>query len=142
MAEIDENAWFAQQRGVAISYLEKEGISAPEVGDVPAFHVSPYVSLWAVRSKKNPDAVGWWVIAGDLPTDYLSAENAENPRTALAGFARIWKAAAECMLRGERHPDFQIGRKEDWPELGDLLLRRSGVLMSYSENETLWEKSG
>ena len=68
MTEIDEDVWCAQQRGVAISYLEKEGISAPEVGDVPASYVSPYVSLWVVRSKKNSDAVGWWVSAAFIST--------------------------------------------------------------------------
>jgi hypothetical protein len=142
MSDIAEDAWLAEQRAIAIGYLQKEGISTPVVAEVPAFHVSPYVSLWAVRSKKNPDAVGWWVIAGDLPTDYLSAENAEEPRMALAAIARLWKEAAERMLRGERDPDFKVGRSEDWPTLGDLLLRRSGILMRYSEDETLWEKAG
>lgn len=58
MPEIADETWLAEQRKVAVAYLEKQGITKPELGEVPAFHVSPYVSLWAVRSKKNPDAVG------------------------------------------------------------------------------------
>jgi len=86
MAEIDRKRLVSpSSAGVAISYREG-GHIGPRGGDVPAFHVSPYVSLWAVRSKKTPDAVGCGIIAGDLPTDYLSAaENAAHPRTALAG---------------------------------------------------------
>ncbi len=142
MSEIDEDAWLTEQQSVAAIYLEREGIPNPELGEEPAFHVSPYVSLWAVRAKKNPNAVGWWVIAGDLPTDFVSAGDAKEPRDAIAAFARLWEEAARHMLRGEDHPKFSIGRPENRRELGDLLRRRSAVLKSYSENETLWEKEG
>jgi len=142
MSEIAEEAWLTEQQKLAAAYLETQGIAKPELGEVPAFHVSPYVSLWAVRSKKNPDAVGWWVIAGDLPADYISASDAKQPRTAIAAFARRWKEVAERMLRGEEHPMFAVGRAEHRREVGDLLGRRSGVLKSYSENDSLWKEAG
>jgi hypothetical protein len=140
MPDIADETWLEEQRKVAVSYLEKQGIARPELGDDPAFDVSPYVSLWAVRSRKNPDAVGWWVIAGDLPTDYISASDAKEPRAAIAAFARLWKEAADCMLRGEDHPEFSVGGPDERCGLGDLLGRRSGVLKSYSENEDLWKE--
>ena len=142
MSEIADETWLAEQRKVAVAYLEKQGIAKPELGEDPAFDDSPYVSLWAVRSKKNPDAVGWWVIAGDLPTDYVSASDAREPRGAIAAFARLWEEAAQHMLRGEDHPRFSIGRPENRRELGDLLRRRGAVLKSYAENESLWEEEG
>jgi hypothetical protein len=142
MSEVAENLWLAEQRSVATAYLEKEGIGTPELGESPAFHVSPYVSLWAVRSKKSPGSVGWWVIAGDLPTDYLSASDAREPRLAVGVFAKQWKEASARMLRGEDTPGIKIGTTKDQKSLGDLLNRRADLLRRCSEDSELWQENG
>ena len=82
-----EDTWIASQRKVVQEYLEREGVDHLGVGEYPAFHLHPYVAVWAVQSKKAPGWVGWWAISGDLPTDYVSRGKIAHPREALRAFA-------------------------------------------------------
>ena len=75
-----EEQWCEDRRAQVAAYLQREGVEHGQIGEWPAWHVAPYVSIWAIESKKRPDRVGWWVICGDLPTDYVSAAKIKHPR--------------------------------------------------------------
>lgn len=135
-----EDTWIASQRKVVQEYLERERVDHLGVGEYPAFHVHPYVAVWAVQSKKAPGWVGWWAISGDLPTDYVSRGKIAHPREALRAFALHWREMSDYMLRGEEHPDVKIGSPDQWPELGDLLRRRAQILQSYADDDDIWEE--
>jgi len=77
-----EAQWFAERREEVTNYLKGEGVTHGQIGDEPAWHVTPYVSVWAVESLKSPGSVGWWAICGDMPNDYVSASKASNPKEA------------------------------------------------------------
>jgi hypothetical protein len=72
-----EERWCEQQRVAVNEYLQSQGVKHGRVGDWPAWHVAPYVSIWAIESVNRPEWIGWWVICGDLPTDYISASDIE-----------------------------------------------------------------
>ena len=133
-----EDAWIASQRRVVQEYLERERVDHYGVGDVPAFHVHPYVALWAVQSQRSPGWVGWWAISGDLPSDYVSRGKIAHPREALRAFARRWHELSAYMLRGEEHPDVKIGTPDQWPDLGDLPQRRAKILQGYADDDRIW----
>jgi hypothetical protein len=66
-----EQRWCAERRAEVAAYLAGEGVTLGTIGEWPAWHVAPYVSVWAIGSLKAPGAVGWWVICGDLqPTTF------------------------------------------------------------------------
>src|SRR5688572_31851449 len=67
-----EKQWCETARSQVARYLETQSVSHGQIGEWPAWHVAPYVSIWAVESQARPGWVGWWVICGDLPTDYVS----------------------------------------------------------------------
>ena len=133
----DENSWIEVERKHAEDYLRELRVEHLGVGEYPAFHVHPYLALWAVQSKKFPGSVGWWTVTGDLPADYVSSES-RHPREALRAFARHWREASEFMLRGEPHPDYDIGTPDQWPELGSLLRRRAEIIQKYADDDELW----
>jgi hypothetical protein len=135
-----EDTWIASQRKVVQEYLERERVEHLGVGEYPAFHVYPYVAVWAVQSKKAPNWVGWWAISGDLPMDYVSRGKIAHPREALRAFAHRWREMSDFMLRGEEHPDVKIGTPDQWPELGELLQRRAQILQSYADDDDIWEE--
>jgi hypothetical protein len=135
---IDEEDWLLEEKQTVEEYLKREKIDHLGVGDYPAFHVHPYVALWAVQSKKFPGRIGWWSISGDLPTDYISGDEGRHPREALRAFSRHWEELAACMLRGEKHTDYSIGTPDQWPELGDLLQRRARIIAEWANDESLW----
>lgn len=135
---MNEDQWLIDQRRLVEDYLSDQGILFPAIDEVPAFQVYPYLALWAVESKKAPGSIGWWAISGDLPTDYLSRGDGREPREALMAFARNWAELAECMMRGEAHPECRIGMPEDWPKLGNLLMRRAEMIRDISEDDAIW----
>lgn len=133
-----EDKWIQDQRENAEDYLRVQQVQHLGVGEYPAFHVYPYLALWAVRSLRFPGRVGWWVITGDLPSDYVSSDEGRHPREVLRAFALHWQELSSFMLRGEEHPDVRIGTPDQWPMLGDLLSRRARILQRYADDEEIW----
>jgi len=135
-----EEQWCEEQRSQVELYLKDQKLEHGEIGEWPAWHFPPYVSIWAIESRISPGWVGWWVISGDMPTDYISAETIKHPREALKAFAKTWNEVSGCMLRGESHPTITIGAPEDWPRLGDLLKKRAESLSLFTGDDSLWEE--
>ena len=81
----------------------------------------------------------WWAISGDVPTDYVSFTDADHPRAVMRHFARQWAEISSFMLRGEPHPNTNIGTPDRWPELGDLLHRRAELLSRYADDDSIWD---
>jgi len=134
-----EPRWIRAQRADVIAYLTRESVHHRGVSQEPLWFVYPYVAVWSVESQATPHVIGWWAISGDLPTDYVSGHDAHDPRSVLAHFARKWGEASAAMLSGQPHPEITIGTPDQWPELGDLLRRRSLLLTKFSEDTHLWQ---
>lgn len=137
--EAAEEAWVEEQRSYAADYLQREGVQHGVIGEWPAWHLPPYLAILEVESAVFPGYVGWWVICGDCPTDYISFDEANHAREAMRQFADRWAEAASHMLRGEPPPSIVLGPPEEWPQLGDLLQRRAKLLREFAEKDSLWD---
>jgi hypothetical protein len=137
----DEESWIQAERKHAEAYLCEQRVEHLGVGEFPAFHVHPYFALWAVQSKRSPGSIGWWVVTGDLPADYISSSEGHHPRDALRAFARHWQEVSGFMLRGQEHPDYRIGTPDQWPQLGDLLRRRAEIIQRYADDDEIWTEN-
>jgi hypothetical protein len=144
MADYDdpevEARWLAERRDEVSDYLNREDISHGSIAEEPAWHVAPYVSIWAIESLKAPGSIGWWAISGDLPNDCVSASDAKTPREAMHAIASLWQEASQYMLRGERHPTFIIGTGESAEELAPMLASRAQMLLDWSGDPEIWEE--
>lgn len=130
----EDAAWVAKQRQTVIDYLASQRCEHNGVSLEPRWFVSPYIAVWAVRSKANPDAVGWWAISGDLPTDYLSAAaHLRSSGDVLIAFAGQWRTAAERMKDGEQLDDYTVGDPARAKELAPLLKNRADLLQKFGE---------
>jgi len=136
--QIDEK-WCNARRQEVIEYLKQQGVDHGEVGEWPAWHAAPYLSIWAIESIKKPGWVGWWVVCGDLPTDYISADIIKHPREALRAFGYRWQEVASYMARGESYPGITIGSSEDWQQLAPLLTARATIFLDFANDDDLWE---
>ncbi len=136
---VDER-WCNARRNEVIQYLAPLQLEHGAIGECPAWHIAPYVSIWAIESRKHPGWVGWWVICGDLPTDYISAESAKHPREVLRAFGQCWLVMASYMSRGETYPNHTIGSLKDWPVLSPLLLSRAKILLEWANLDELWDE--
>ena len=135
-----EEQWCEERRAQVSAYLQGEGVVHGSIGVRPAWHVAPYVSVWAVESKIRPEWVGWWAICGDLPTDYVSAAELKHPREAVRSIASEWLEQARLM-RSQDQPDaIRIGRPEDWASLAPLLEARATLLHDFANDDSVWQQ--
>lgn len=138
--EIDpEIHWVAAERKKVLGYLVAEGCKHAGVADWPTFYVTPHLALWAVQSTRHVGRTGWWVISGDVPTDYMSSSDGESPQDALRYFAAGWNEVAGYMRRGEPHPQMELGDPKDWPAISEELEQRALALLEYADDPEIWE---
>lgn len=134
-----DDRWCAERRAEVGRYLAGEGVEHGRIGECPAWHVAPYVSIWAIESKANPGSVGWWVICGDLPTDYVSADRIKHPRDALRVIADQWRLLCAAARSGAKASDMWIGHaRAISPALIPLLEARAAVLTEWAESPSIW----
>ena len=132
-------AWNSSMRERAISYLKAQGIDSPQVGDWPAFDVAPEFGIWCVESKKQEGKIGWWVFAGNCPTDYVLEDGQCHPRAALTNLVKQWLNCIPHMKDGRQPPAIKFGDGSNIRELGDLLERRVGIFKDWIADDDLWE---
>lgn len=131
-----------RQREAVSGYLSREPLEFGEVGEWAAWYVPPLVTVWAVESLRYPGQIGWWVIAGDLPTDYCSSAEVEppqHPRKAVRVFAERWRDMAAAWSRGEPYGQIEVGGAPVRPDLAPLLASRSDALLRWVADDGPWE---
>ena len=136
--EPDEAAWCAQRRVQVAEYLSRTGIVRGQIAEAPAWFVFPYVSLWAIESVAAPGYVGWWVICGDCPTDYVPCSGDRTPRSAIREISQRWADAGATMKRAEAPDGFSVGDSADSQELQPLLATRAAILNTWVNDPSLW----
>jgi hypothetical protein len=129
-----EATWAAEQRTRVLEYLASQRIEHAGVSLEPRWSLSPYVAVWAVRSKAQPDRIGWWAISGDLPTDYITRTNERNDADVLLSFSRQWKTLTTQMAAGIRQPQYTIGPAGSEKEFAPLLLTRAELLEEFAHD--------
>jgi hypothetical protein len=138
-----EERWCAEQQKIVADYLRSQKVKHGRIGEWPAWHVAPHVSIWAIESLARPEWIGWWVICGDLPTDYISAADVnppQHPRKAMRVFAQNWLEVVKAWKGGGEIENTRIGDASSHKELGPLLEARAELLMEWADDASLWEE--
>lgn len=134
----EDESWCAQQRENVLTYLAKEDFASLSIGNNPAWHVAPIVSVWAVESVKRPGWVGWWVVSGDFPTDYTPCGENRHPRQALRDIGLRWQNAVERWSAGERIEGWRLSSSEQEQELAPLLAKRAALFLNIAGDDGFW----
>ncbi|KQZ18202.1 DUF4826 family protein [Caulobacter sp. Root1472] len=134
MTDQDEEAWCDARRSEVVEYLDRASLHHGEIGEWPAWHIAPYVSLWAIESVIAPGSVGWWALCGDLPTDYCAANDCRSPREAVAKIARTWlKSVAETAPDDTTLQGLGLDAS-----LGPMLTSRANALLDWERDPAIW----
>ena len=134
--DINEDEWCVERRKEVVEYLAKEGVKHGEISEWPAWDVVPHTSIWAIESLKSPGWVGWWVVCGDHPTDYLSAEDIKEPRFAYKAIAERWHQLCDYASKGKAHPTISLELRSK--EQIDMLRSRSETFSSWVLDDENW----
>lgn len=132
-----EAAWFAEQRAMAEQYLRGQRALFGSIELEPAWFLAPIVAFWRALGVRTGAPV-YWVITGDLPSDFLPSDVAPTPRAAAAAFAERWRTVADYLGRGEEHPTIHVGAPQDRAGLAPMLRRRADILHSWAGSDELW----
>ena len=138
-----EEQWCQRQRDIVTNYLRSQKVEHGRVGEWPAWHVVPYVSIWAIESLARPGGIGWWVICGDLPTDYISSADVkppQHPRKAMRVFARNWLEVVKAWKDGREVENTRMGDPSSHDEMGPLLESTAKLLIEWTDDDSLWEE--
>jgi len=136
MTEADEDAWCEERRAEVAEYLaQQEDLVHGRIGDWPAWHFAPYVSMWAVESVTMPGMVGWWAICGDVPTDCCSAASeCAHPRAAMKQMAQGW---IEAVMNTEQGAPTIAGTRLS-ANLAPKLAGKASLLLKMAADDELW----
>jgi hypothetical protein len=93
------DAWLDSQEEEVCAYLETRHIPILRETLEPGWTIPPVVSVW-VADTQVPDPRSVWVIAGDLPTDYIPGAWAASDRDAIRVFSQRWLKQSELMAQG------------------------------------------
>ena len=140
LTDEDDDYWCAAQRRQVLGYLSEEGFQAPTVGEWPAWHIAPLISVWAVESAERPDWVGWWVVSGDFPTDYIPCEGERHSRQALRDIGSRWRDAAARWTAGKTAVGWSLRNPDQEKELAPLLAARAELFLEIAEDGSNWEE--
>ena len=136
----DEDTWHRECRSRVADYLKDQGVVHGRIGDGPAWSVPSVMSVWAVESVRNPGWVGWWVLCGDGPTDYVSSKDARTPHEAIRAIAQRWREACDSLVRGEDPPQFHLGSPDSRSQLAPLLESRAELLLQWVADDAIWSE--
>jgi hypothetical protein len=135
----EEEAWCAERRAQVAAHLKGERVKHTEIGEWPAWHIAPIVSLWALDAGDAPAREGAWAICGDVPTDTITRDAPKSPRAAVRAFAQRWHDAAAQMVTGDSVEKAEPRKKDRVHELALFLEVRSRQLIDWANDDSMWD---
>jgi hypothetical protein len=138
-----EERWCNEQRANVTDYLRSQKVKHGRIGDWPAWHIAPCASIWAIESLARLEWIGWWVISGDLPTDFISSADVQppqHPRKAIRVIAERWLKQVEAWSEGRDYEGIRIAGPHSHKELAPLLESRAKILIEWADDDSFWQE--
>ncbi len=128
LTEQEREAWVREQYQTATKFLANKGLVTDSVTVEASRYIAPLVAIWKL---KTIDGSWYWVICGDLPTDSIDLNMAENAKEAMRHFSMKWQLQAENILKNEEATAEQSSYAK-------LLVGRAEGLYQLVNQEQLW----
>ncbi|MFT5235028.1 MAG: hypothetical protein ACI90A_000390 [Shewanella sp.] len=129
--EVLRQQWIKEHFQKANRFLAEKGVIPSKVIADESRYLAPYVAVWKMESKQ-PTKRTFWVMSGDLPSDYVDVKVASTAREALRHFSMMWQMQAENL--------FKSGATKDptQAKFAQLLVSRAESLYQIQGDEKLW----
>ncbi|MDO6446896.1 DUF4826 family protein [Colwellia sp. 1_MG-2023] len=126
LTDEEKQQWLKDKYQVATKFLADKGLVTVSVSDADSRYIIPLFSVWKLNLI---DKSSVWVIAGDLPTDYIETSAAKDAREAVRHFSYKWQMQADQLL--------QTGAKEQ-QEFANILISRAENLYNIFIKDEIW----
>lgn len=126
LTDEEKQQWLKDKYQVATKFLADKGLVTVSVSDADSRYIIPLFSVWKLNLI---DKSSVWVIAGDLPTDYIETSAAKDAREAVRHFSYKWQMQADQLL--------QTVAKEQ-QEFANILISRAENLYNIFIKDEIW----
>ncbi|GIU24184.1 DUF4826 family protein [Shewanella sp. MBTL60-007] len=126
--------WIRTQFQKANKFLAEKGIMPDKVHPEESRYLAPYVAIWKIDSKK-PNKKTFWVMSGDLPSDYVDISVATTARDAVRHFSMMWQMKAENIQRSG------LTKDPAQAKFAQLLVSRAESLYKMQADDSIWGPS-
>ena len=121
--------WVRSQFQKANEYMASKGIIPDNVAVAESRYLPPYFAIWKLNTR---DKQAFWVISGDLPTDYMQYSAAVDAREAVRTFSLQWQLKAQKIIESG-----VIDKTQQ--DYANLLINRAQGLYDMFSQDQLWQ---
>lgn len=129
MTETEQQQWVKAQYQVATKYLAEKGLVTQSVAVEDSRYLIPYFSVWKLKSLEGKT---YWVICGDVTTDYMPGSVAESAREAVRHFSFKWQLQAENLMKE---------KTKEQQEFAQYLIGRAEGIYDLYKEDALWQEN-
>ena len=122
----EKQQWLRDKYQVATKFLADKGMVTTSVSDADSRYIIPLMSVWKLNLI---DKSSVWVIAGDLPTDYIEENVAKDAREAVRHFSYKWQMQADQLLQAPSNEQH---------EFANILIHRAESLYNIFTKDEIW----
>ena len=113
----------------ANKHLAENGVLFESVVTNESRYLVPYLAVWKIKDTNN---AMYWVMSGDLPTDYIAESTAATARDAIKHFAMAWQLKAANLRESDSADSSSL-------EYAELLESRAEGLHAIQNQDELWQ---
>ncbi|WOT06512.1 DUF4826 family protein [Shewanella youngdeokensis] len=129
--EARRQEWIRTHFQKANKFLAEKGVMPHKVYADESRYLAPFVAIWKMDSKK-PTKQTFWVMSGDLPSDYVDVKVAATARDALRHFSMMWQMKAENIQRSG------LAKDPTQAKFAQLLISRAEGLYKMQADDKIW----
>ena len=135
---IDPAAWAREVNDAAVSEIIERGVLDTEIFEArPVWWLPFQVVIGQIRDT-HQRAASVWIIAGQVPTDYVSTEAAATPRDAVRHFSMKWQLDAARYKDPATQEQLGADNKEEWDRMGEALAQTAEALADLAADDRHW----
>lgn len=129
LTEEQIQTWAREAFQKANQFLAEKGVLFESVVIEDCRYLAPLVAVWKIKAL---DKKMYWVITGDLPSDFTLSENADDARGALRHFSLHWQLKAENLQQSNTEND------PSQASFAKLLIDRAERIYALQDKKELW----
>jgi hypothetical protein len=126
--------WIKTHFQKANRFLAEKGVIPSRVIAKDSRYLAPFLAVWKMESKQ-PKVQTFWVMSGDLPSDYVDVKVAATARDAIRHFSMMWQLKAENLIKSGATKDATQA------QFAQLLVSRAESLYKIHHDDKLWRES-
>ena len=131
--------WLRQTFDTAVNLVMSVRLVHGAVAEArPVWYIPNEIIVGQMRVHRD-DTDFVWIVCGDVPTDHIDSEAADNPRDAIRHFAMKWQMNAARFSDPETRATLNLPETTDWEAECRKVETQAERLYALAESDAHWE---